>query len=426
MGINETISPAQATNNYNSLMTVINGERNVCTITYAKDTENMIRLNQGMDNNGIMGMINKAGLHGLKIKSNPNNVWIVYRPGYEKDANELNTLAEKYGGYLSVNTTKADSIRIGQLLSYNQADIDSYIDKNYSWNPPAEKTGMFEGKLNEYVTKDEVYLRDYFNMTEEQKKSGLPYDYYWFFKDFLIEYDIDFKLPTHAFIGGDGEEEPGDEYEDAEIIDWLARNNKPLFDQFADYLYKRIEDHELDIPDAEYPAWSYFGKSKLIKPQWLIHFTNDPWPIAKNGFTRGVSEIEKLGLTTHLGEFEKKYGGYNFAFRAEIYHRYAKGRHGYKYGEEAIMFIGSGMEMYHRGDEEPQVIFWGKNAKNIVPITKEFDDYIVHNLKSGGIIYKNTDLDEVVSWVMRNYQQYQNIINYEPNRKNNETPRTTK
>jgi hypothetical protein len=323
---------------------------------------------------------------------------------------------------LNINLTiKTNPItKITPSLSYDQFHRCLFQQvKNMKLQEQLNKIKSIMGlkPINEYVTQDEVYLRDYFNMTVEQKKNGLPYDYYWFFKDFLIEYDIDFKLPTHAFIGGDGEEEPGDEYEDQEIIDWLAQNNKPLFDKFADYLYDRIEDHELNIPEAEYPAWSYFGKSNLIKPQWLIHFTNDPWPIAKNGFTRGVSEIEKLALTTHLGEFDKKYGGYNFAYRAEIYHRYAKGRQGYKYGEEAVMFIGSGMEMYHAGDEEPQVIFWGKNAKNIVPITKEFDDYVVHNLKSGGIIYKNTDLDEVVSWVMRNYQQYQNIINYEPNRK---------
>jgi hypothetical protein len=289
--------------------------------------------------------------------------------------------------------------------------------RDYALNEQLTKMKRVMGikPINEYITQDEVYLRNYFNMSEEQKKRGLPHEYPWFFKDFLVEYDIDFETPTHDYSDVDGEQK-GEPYEDYEIADWLSQNNKPLFDKFSDYLYDRINDHELDIPDAEYPAWSFFGEGKLVKNQWLIHFTNDPWSIAKNGFTRGVSEIEKLGLTTHLGEFDKKYGGYNFAFRAEIYHRYAKGRHGYKYGDEAVMFIGSGIEAHHYGDEEPQVIFFGKNAKYIVPITKEWDDYAVHNLKSGGIIYKSQDLDDVVSWVMRNYQQYQNKINYEPQR----------
>jgi len=270
--------------------------------------------------------------------------------------------------------------------------------------------------INEYVTQQDVYLRDYFNMTDEQKKSGLPYEYSFMFPDFIDEEDIDFKIPTHDYSDVDGDQK-GEPYEHYEIIDWLTQHNKPLFDHFANYLYGKVNDHELPVPDAEYPAWSFFDKAKLVKNDWLIHFTNDPWNIAKNGFTKGVSEIEKLGLTTHLGEFEKKYGGYNFAFRADVYHRYAKGRQGYKYGNEAVMFIGSGMEVYHYGDEEPQVIFWGKKAKNIIPITLEYgDDYTINNLKTGGVIYKSQDLDDVVSWVMRNYDRYKNVIHYEPTR----------
>lgn len=101
-------------------MTIINGERNIGTVTYVgANTEQ----NGGMDNNGITKLIGEAGLHGMKIKSNPNNMWIIYRPGHENEANELNTLAEKYGGYFSVHATKADSIRIGQLLGYNQENL---------------------------------------------------------------------------------------------------------------------------------------------------------------------------------------------------------------------------------------------------------------------------------------------------------------
>jgi hypothetical protein len=270
--------------------------------------------------------------------------------------------------------------------------------------------------INEYVIQNDVYLRDYFNMTDEQKKSGLPYEYSFLFDDFIEEKGIDFESPTHDYSDVDGDQK-GEPYEHYEIVEWLSQHNKPLFDQFAEYLYDRVENHTLPVDDAEYPAWSFFSPATLIKNQWLIHFTNDPRSIAKNGFTKGVSEIEKLGLTTHLGEFEKKYGGYNFAFRADIYDRYANGRHGYKYGNEAVMFIGSGMEMYHYGDEEQQVIFWGKKATNIVPITLEYgEDYAIRNIKKGGIVYKNEDLDEVVSWVMRNYDRYKSVIHYEPTR----------
>ncbi len=270
--------------------------------------------------------------------------------------------------------------------------------------------------INEYVTQHDVYLRDYFNMTDEQKKNSLPFMYPWLFSDFLVEKDIDFKRPTHVRITVDGEE-PGDEYEDYETVDFIQQKDKPMFDAFASYLFDKVERNELPVDDTDYPAWSYITHPRLVKNQWLIHFTNEPWGIAKNGFARGVSELDKLHLTTRLGEFDKKYGGYNFAFRADIYNRYAKGRQGYKYGNEAVMFIGSGIEITHHGDEEPQVIFWGKKAKNIVPITLEYgEDYTVHNIKKGGVVYKNQDLDDVVSWVMRNYDRYKNVIQFEPTR----------
>ena len=272
--------------------------------------------------------------------------------------------------------------------------------------------------INEYVTQHEVYLRDYFNMSDDQKINSLPYDYPYFFEDFLDENGIDFKQLKHNYIDSDGEEQEGDDYVDYEVIENILQHNHKLFRQYGEYLYNRVNDHTLPVEDAEYPAWSYFSSATLIKNQWLIHFTKDAWGIAKNGFTRGVSEIEKLGLTTHLGEFDKKYGGYNFAFRANIYNRYATGRFGYKYGEEMVMFIGSGMEMHHYGDEEPQVIFWGKKANNIVPITKQDGEYTVSDVKSGRTIYKNEELDNVVTWIMRNYSQYQNKLHYQPTRTN--------
>lgn len=426
--LNESINPSEATNDWNALQTVIQGKRNLAFIVRKGGFYNNHTIQQLYD------LIKDNDLAIMDVAHSQFKPFIAYRKQAYYQAQKLRDIAEKHGGFLPSRNNIEDTYEIGKLLEYDEDEIWNHLYINYH----KKEVDMFKNNLssrdyalneqisrikevmgikpiNEYITQDEVYLRNYFNMTDEQKKSGLPYEYPWFFKDFLVEYDIDFDMPTHAFIGSDGEES-GDEYDDYEIPDWLAQNNKPLFDKFADYLYDRISDHELNIPDAEYPAWSFFSEGKLVKNQWLIHFTNNPWSIAKNGFTRGVSEIEKLGLTTHLGEFDKKYGGYNFAFRAEIYHRYAKGRHGYKYGDEAVMFIGSGIEAYHYGDEEPQVIFFGKNAKYIVPITKEYDDYAVHNLKSGGIIYKSQDLDDVVSWVMRNYQQYQNKINYEPQR----------
>lgn len=426
--LNESIHPSEAYNDLDAVKTIIQGKRNLAFLV-----KKGIQLNYTPEQ--LYNLIKQNDLAVMDVPYNPFEAFIVYRKPAYYQAKKLCDIAEKHGGFLPAKNHIEDTYEIGKLLEYDEKSIWEFLYRNYD----KKEVDMFKNKLsshdyalneqitrikevmgikpiNEYITQDEVYLRNYFNMTDEQKKNSLPHEYPWFFKDFLEENDIDFQIPTHNFTDVDGEQ-TGDEYSDYEIIDWLEQHNKPLFDQFANYLYEKIKYNELNIPDQDYPAWSFFSEGKLVKNKWLIHFTNEPWSIAKNGFTHGVSEIEKLGLTTHFGEFEKKYGGYNFAFRAEIYQHYARGRHGYKYGQEAVMFIGSGIEVYHHGDEEPQVIFWGKNAKYIVPITKEYGDvYAVHNIKSGNIIYKHYDLDNVVSWVIRNYQQYQNKINYEPER----------
>lgn len=261
--------------------------------------------------------------------------------------------------------------------------------------------------LKEYISRDEIYLKDYFSQTEEAKKYYLPHEYYYFFEDFLMEEGIDFEVPKEMVSGDDGVEE-------MELMVWLEANNKNLYNSFANYLYKKINENTLPIPDSEYPAWSYFdGGPKIIKNQWLIHFTDNANEIASKGFKYGVDDITKLGLTTHLGEFDKKYGGYNFAYTISDFPRYAKSgfrNKGYKYGNEAVLFKASGIKLWHYGDEEPQVIFYGNTATNIIPILGgEKFDWGVY-AKNGRLLYENDDLLKVVEWISKNYNQYRKSI----------------
>lgn len=275
-----------------------------------------------------------------------------------------------------------------------------------------------EGLVNEYVTKDIVYLRDYFRSSEESRKEYLPHEYHYFFDDFLIEDDIDFS-PPKEFRASDIMDEPDEEvdmFDDTiELIIWLEKNDKKLYDSFANYLYKKIVDNTLPIPDEDYPAWSYFDDSpELIKNQWLIHFTDDADSIAADGFKYGVDDMTKLGLTTRLGEFDKKYGGYNFAYTLSDYVRYGgKGNRsggGYKYGNECVIFRASGIKLWHHGDMEPQVIFYGNTANNIVAITEDEERWAIRNIKNGSVAYQNDDLDKVVNWFIKNYNQYRKIL----------------
>lgn len=258
--------------------------------------------------------------------------------------------------------------------------------------------------LKEYVTSDIISLRNYLNMSEEDKKRYLPREYYWFFDDFLIEEDYeDYEKP--------------DDYEGYELIEWLEKNDKNMYDRFADYLYNKIIHFNLPIDDSEYPSWAYLDEGEIVKNQWLIHFTNDADDIAKDGFTKGVDEISKLGLTRFLSDFDKKYGGYNFGYDLRDYLRYGRsgrssyGSHGFKYGDEAVIFRASGIKSYHGGDLEPQVIFYGNTAKNIIPITRgDKEDWAVYDIRNGRLFYESDSLEKVVDWVVKNYDQYRSRL----------------
>jgi hypothetical protein len=172
--------------------------------------------------------------------------------------------------------------------------------------------------LKEYVTKDIVSLKDYLMMPKSSKMSYLPQEYYYFFDDFLEETETYFERPKET-RKSDYMDEPDEEVDmfddNLELIIWLENNDKETYNKFAEYLFDKISDDTLPIAEYEYPAWSFFDNyPEIIKNQWLIHFTNEANSIAENGFEYGVDDMTKLGLTTSLGEFDKKYGGYNFAY----------------------------------------------------------------------------------------------------------------
>ncbi len=118
------------------------------------------------------------------------------------------------------------------------------------------KNLLREGLLNEYLTQDMVSLKKYFSMTDEEKKSYLPHEYPYEFDRFVDEEDIDVDIDGEPY----------------EISDILFDKNPELYNRFADWLFNEIQQNTLNVPDSEYPAWSYFDNPRLVKNQWLIHF----------------------------------------------------------------------------------------------------------------------------------------------------------
>lgn len=91
---------------------------------------------------------------------------------------------------------------------------------------------------------------------------------------------------------------------------------------------------------------------------WLIHWTDSSTSIAQQGFAKGQSDPSVMGVTK--GTVYAKEPGYNFAYLAGS--KDAKKGFGV-YGHEALMFRAAGVHIYHGGDDEEQVVFWGPDVK---------------------------------------------------------------
>ena len=102
-----------------------------------------------------------------------------------------------------------------------------------------------------------------------------------------------------------------------------------------------------------------------IKTGWLVHHTDEGYPIRRHGFTKGVDDVYRLLLTTMVGEYEKHGPGYNFAFEPGDVARFSMDRGRRKYGENTIIFRAPYVHVWHEWDEEPQAIFWGPDATDI-------------------------------------------------------------
>ena len=70
--------------------------------------------------------------------------------------------------------------------------------------------------------------------------------------------------------------------------------------------------------------------------------------------------------TRRLEDYQEK-KGFNFAYDASEWVKYAKKSDGsYRYGGGAVVFRARGIKVWHEGDKEYQVIFWGPSARQPV------------------------------------------------------------
>ena len=132
--------------------------------------------------------------------------------------------------------------------------------------------------------------------------------------------------------------------------------------------------------------------------------------------------------------------GFNFAFEAGSPEADKHARTA-QYGSTAIMFLGTGVKVYHEGDKQDQVVFWGQDVdpRSMVLITLNRHDerFCVrgHPMKGlhgpeprtyrdkpgkkfydepekgeGVCVFQHEDISRVTDWVQKNWRQYSKVI----------------
>lgn len=215
-----------------------------------------------------------------------------------------------------------------------------------------------------------------------------------------------------------------------------------------EYLDKRMSKVRNDFKTRNYDEASGFAWSEdaedgkeIVHNEWMVHFSDYADKIAKEGFTKGNDYDGKLKSATY--QRGKTEGGYNYAYLASDVIG-SKGSKFLDYLKERetpfVMFKGNGYRFHHNQDEEDQVVLnniqkgtkvfvrrlydqwcvlstanpnWKNRTKDINP-RPEDERFAMYNPRNiiEGILYSDDDIDKVIKWVMNNFDQYHNKINY--------------
>lgn len=215
-----------------------------------------------------------------------------------------------------------------------------------------------------------------------------------------------------------------------------------------EYLDNRMSKIRNDFKTRNYDEASGFAWSddaedgkEIVHNEWMVHFSDYADKIAKEGFTKGNDYEGKLKSATY--QRGKTEGGYNYAYLASDVIG-SKGSKFLDYLKERetpfVMFKGNGYRFHHNQDEEDQVVLnniqkgtmvfvrrlydqwcvlstanpnWKNRTKDINP-RPEDERFAMYNPRNiiEGILYSDDDIDKVIKWVMKNFDQYRTKIKY--------------
>ena len=316
--------------------------------------------------------------------------------------------------------TKEQIIRLVEIIKANNGSVSldlgnghvtfDYVDyknANYKriindiinfFDNKIKPSSLYESKniIKEYLEKDyNLPLYKYFKWASTasscEKARDLAYSCSYYINKYIKK--IYYRYSEFENLLNNGEFDYGDESLVEMFLNMLEENN--LCDHFVSEMQSIVDYYEL-------PSWCTMDFERIVKNEWCIHFGSDSDSIAKEGFTGGTPDIEHLAYTN--AGAQKTSAGYDFAFlmndRNVDYN---------EYGDEAVIFRTSGVEIYHYGDNQNQVVFWGPNVKNFIPIHQDNGDWVVYGAK-GQILVRCGRPSEIAIWATENLPQYRKQI----------------
>lgn len=250
--------------------------------------------------------------------------------------------------------------------------------------------------LKEYLEKDNnLPLYKYFKWASTasscEKARDLAYSCSYYINEYIRK--IYYRYSEFEDLLDDGEFDYEDESLVEMFLNMLEENN--LCDHFVSEMQNIVDYYEL-------PSWCTMDFNRIVKNEWCIHFGSDSESIAKEGFTGGTPEIEHLAYTN--AGAQKSSAGYDFAFLINDRNVDYNG-----YGNEAVIFRTSGVEIYHYGDNQNQVVFWGPNVKSFIPIHQDNGDWVVYG-QNGQVLVRCGRPSEIALWATENLPQYRKQI----------------
>ena len=126
--LNETIKASEAYDEIDSINTVINGKRDLAFLVLT--TQRLIDPRPSIE---ALKFAIDNGLNLLPVKNRSEGVAFVLYKNDLSSAQKLADFASKKNGYLN-DETPEEAMFIGKALNYDEADIESYINRKYSGN----------------------------------------------------------------------------------------------------------------------------------------------------------------------------------------------------------------------------------------------------------------------------------------------------